>query len=712
MATSIPKKPIALQNDREKNANVVSEAMKRLDLKDPREALLCLPARFADLRRINDVIPDESDEDQRLYRLQYTGEMQGFDKNKRYVPITGGGSFSLIQHLKIELIDAQDNKLFFSVFGNPWPYKDLEAGQYLNLVGKVVYFGYENPQPYLNDVEVPPAHAVGKIWVKYLGKPGRVAGEKVESLVRAQVDNPQAYQHCATKLIGALGMSEPEAMQAAGAEEYFRGFEDVLMGLHRPQNPEQGWMAKTTANKLAALCVQAAALRQNIRHSHPDAPLSVDVGDIDILARTQKETLTASQKQVAMEIAVKLRDHKPMNVLLSGDVGTGKTLTYLLPAVAAHRAGAQVLIVAPTSILADQIARQVIDRFGEHVKSVERIRAGGKIQDHASILVGTSGSVTVATKAKYIPNLLICDEQHKLSSAVREKLVSPWTHTLEASATPIPRSLASALFGGKDILNLRECPVKKKFNCVVGDLKMRPKFAGMIKHALDNGNRAVVVYPRINQPLADATGTRPSESEVRKHEKESVISGAKALEKAFPGKVIAIHGELSEMEITAAIEAVRSGAKPLVVASTVIETGVDIPGITTMIVRDADYFGISQLHQLRGRLVRHGGEAWFGMMVNDIDALDVDTLTRLQAIEASTDGYELAERDLTIRGFGELDAGGDQSGAASNTVFRLVNLRPEDFLKKKLSQMRVEIANKSEDRAKVSREGMQTRMFA
>lgn len=658
-------------------APAVNQTLKRLNLDDPRQSLLCLPEKYSDTRTTAFVLPDEDEETPRLYNLRYTGVMEGYDRNKKPIDIDQTGNWRWIFQLKIELIDDEDNPVTWSVFGNVWPYRELVKDEYLNLVGRVQYFG---PKPYLCDVSEPPAYAIGHIWTHYKGIPGRVSGEKIEAQVLAQVDNPDAYRHCVTKLIGTLGMTDKEALEAAGASELFDSFEAVIRALHRPVDIEQGMLAKMVANKLAAVAIQSSALRHNVRHAHPDAPLAVDEADIDVLAKTQKETLTASQLRVAKSITSMMRAPKPMNALLSGDVGTGKTIPFLLAAVTAHRAGAQVAIVAPTSILADQIAKQLIMRFGTQVKGIERIVAGGKIADHASILVGTPGLVSVATKAKYSPNFLICDEQHKLPTSIREKLIKPWTHTLDVSATPIPRSLASALFGGKEILNLRECPVEKTFNCLVGDLTMRPKFSAMLKHALDNGDRAAVIYPRVN-----ANAEKPSESGDVQVEVATVLSGAKALELAFPGKVVAIHGGMKDEEIAAAIESVRDGSKPLVVASTVIETGVDIPGITAMVVRDADWFGISQLHQLRGRLVRHGGVGWFAMMVKDMNTLADDTYARLEALRTTTDGYALAEMDLIIRGFGDL-AGENQSGVATETVFRLVKMGPEDFLRKKLSK--------------------------
>lgn len=698
-----------------------NETLKRLGLTDPREAILCLPDSYSDARVPHYVIPESDDENRKLYNLRFTGELEGIDKDKKQCDLKTANGWSKTFRLKIGLVDDEGNTLSYSVFGNPWPWRNVEEGEYFNLVGKVVYFGYANPQAFLIEVEVPPAHAIGKIWVKYTGIQGRVAGEKVEALARSQLDNPDAFRHCATKLIGALGQVAKDALEDAGAGDIYNTFEELLQDLHTPETPEDGLLAKVVANKLAAMAIKASALRHNLRQPHHDAPLSVDVNDIDRLIKTQKEKYTEGQISVARDIGAMLRQPKPMNALLSGDVGTGKTLPYVTCAVAAHLAGAKVAVIAPTSILADQLYKEFVTRFGTHIKGVQRIQAGGKIEDHAYILVGTPGLTSVAKKSKYAPNFIIFDEQHKLSTAVREQLVKPWTHTLDVSATPIPRSLASALFGGKVILNLRECPVVKTFDCFIGDLSMRPAFVAMIKHALMNGERAAIVYPRVN---ASVTYSANEEGEMIKREMESVISGAAAFEKAFPGQVIAVHGGMEEDDIVEAIKLVRSGERPIVVASTVIETGVDIPGISTMIVRDADYFGISQLHQLRGRLVRRGGHGLFAMMVSTpkLEDLNEESTTRLNAIKNSTDGYYLAEVDLLNRNIGEMGDthGGNQSGATLETVFRLVKLGPQDFLKTKLSkesldsrpvsESAMKALDKQEAQEKTAR-GLQPRLF-
>jgi ATP-dependent DNA helicase RecG len=342
-----------------------------------------------------------------------------------------------------------------------------------------------------------------------------------------------------------------------------------------------------------------------------------------------------------------------------------------------------VAIIAPTSLLADQIAEQLLTRFMGQVSGIERVQAGKKIHDPNAILVCTYGLGSIAASAHYVPNLLIIDEQHKMSTTVKEAMVKPWTHVLEATATPVPRSLAAIEFGGKDILNLRGSHVKKTFRNHIADLSDRPTFAKMIREVINDGGRAAIVYPRVE---ASAEARLSAEAADAGQDTQvivdSLLEAARSLETAFPGKVVAVHGKMKDAEIARAIAMVKSGERPLLVASSVIETGIDIPSMKIMIVREADRFGIAQLTQLRGRLVRNGGVGDFVMMVKDMSLLDGKTFERLEAVRTENDGYRLAERDMELRGFGQLD-GEDQSGAAEG-VFRLLKVSSRDHIEDRL----------------------------
>lgn len=664
--------------DGERRADAASLA--RLGLNDPKESLLCLPAAYADCRTPQRSMPDKDDEDRRLYLLTLTGNFFGYARNKRQVANFGiDGWDSARVHackggrLAVELRDQRGNIVTWSQFGGAYQaqreFGESSSGDPLVIVARATRMGRSFV---LDNAEPVPARAVGKIWTKYLGIAGRVSGDVVERLVIAQLDNPDALRWCATKLVGATGLRVADALAAVAKPDDgpgFASFEQLLRSLHVPASPEEGWAARATCNRLAALAVQSAALRHHSRAAHPQAPLPVDLGSLDAIARTQPETLTAEQRAAIRGIAEAFTDPKPLNGLLTGDVGTGKTLAYLIPLVAAQRAGARVAIIAPTELLANQISLQAIERFGPHGARVERVPTGArKIHDPGAILVSTYGLGSTAKRCDYAPQVLVCDEQHKMSTEAREALLRPWTHVLEASATPIPRSLAAALYGGMKTFTLLESPVRKNVHSLVYDIKDRPRGASMLKWVLRTGQKAAVIYPRV---------------ESRDHCAQTVLTAAAALELAFPGKVAVLHGGMSDAEKSAMMAMVRSGERPIIVGSTVMETGIDIPLMAGMIVRDADRFGASQLHQLRGRLARNGGEAWFMMMVEDLDLVPQDARARLQAVAETNNGYKLAEMDLVQRGFGDLD-GTDQSGAAE-TVFKLVRLRPEDFLRNKLA---------------------------
>lgn len=651
----------------------VSQTVSRLGLAEPREALLCLPQAYTDCRHPQRRLPDQSERGSSLYLLTHTGDIRGFDKDRKLVINVGRDGFdpALIRRVKYVDIDLRDEcgtTVTMRQFGSGWGVRDICSGDPALVIGRVVWsnkHGVSNCM--LFDTELPPARVVNRIWVRYSGIPGRVTGESVEALVRQQLDNPDAWQLCAAKLVGATGQPGRQALEAVG-DRIFESFEHLLRTLHAPTDLDDAYYARAVCNRLAAYSIEAAALRHHVRHPHSRAPLAISEAVIEAMARTQKERLSEEQWAAIRGVAAALRGPKPLNGLLSGDVGTGKTLTFLIPAVAAHQAGAQVAIMAPTDLLANQIAAQAQGRFGAHAR-IERVLAGKKIVDPGAILIGTPGFVTVAKKSGYRPNLLICDEQHKMGADSRETLAEPWTHVLDVSATPVPRTLATALYGGMQIFNLRKCPVDKRIGSRVYDVADRRRALGAIKWALDAGKKAAVIYPRVNTKSADS---------------KTVLSAAQVFERAFPGKVAVLHGGLSAAEEAQTMELIRAGDRPLVVGSTVMEIGIDIPGMAAMVVRDADHFGVAQLHQLRGRLARNGGEGWFIMMVEALDNLPEETAQRLNAVASTTDGYELAEMDLRQRGFGDLD--GEQQTGATNGVFKLVQLKAEDFLGAKLAK--------------------------
>ncbi|MBS0454084.1 MAG: DEAD/DEAH box helicase [Proteobacteria bacterium] len=683
-----------------------STLLSRLKLTDPDLALLCVPSEYVDcgrsITRLRDA--DTSGKVSQLLSLAVTGEVKAVRRDKRTVMSHGKIVQSLeelqdepfavwknIGRLQLELVDQAGQTAKLSSF-QPLGWRSIRVGQTLHFIGTTKWFGDELC---ISSELEPPSEAIGGIWTRYAGIPGQISAESIAEMVHAVRYKDAAYLKAAREIVSAMQLDEVAVLELVQYDQTeqpasvpkFERLGDLLGALHLPRTVQGGARALQLAQRISAASIRTAARSQSIRHAHRDAPLIVPDQQVLDLAATQPETLSQDQKVAILGIANGLRSPVPMNALLSGDVGTGKTLAFLLPAVVAHQNGALVAIVAPTIILANQIAKQIARRFGAVIRGVERVEAGKKIQNPGHILIGTSGLTGACAKANLVPNLVILDEQHKLSVQTRSALVGPATHVLEATATPIPRSLATVFFDGLDVFSLRQAPVERQITSHVIDVANRGQVSRAIRDTIAGGRRVLVVYPRLDTvEITKKSKTKKGEqldlnsapAPALTRAAQGVLEAAATFEQAFPGKVAVLHGELSDEDKEREIEQVRRLEKPLAVASVVVETGIDIPDIGLVVVRDADQLGLSQLHQLRGRLVRNGGAADFFMMVESIDNLEDAALERLVACRLTTDGYRLAEIDMRQRGFGSYVD--DSQTGNTQGVFRLTKIAPADFL--------------------------------
>ncbi|TAL65719.1 MAG: DEAD/DEAH box helicase [Burkholderiaceae bacterium] len=685
---------------------VAQSILSRLKLADPELALLCVPGEFVDCTNLIDDLDnvDDSGQTSHLLSVQVTDRIKAFSRDKKPLYGRGGVLSSLEQlqrlgfhawrdigRLQIEVQDSFGHVAQLSSF-TPWSWRTIQVGRTLHLIGTVKRYG---PTLYLNSDLEPPEGAIGGIWTRYKGVQGQVSAESVEQAVHDVRYRDDAYLKAEREIVASLQMDEAAVLDLVQYDQNdvpvgaprFLSLRDFIRTLHMPATVAEGERALLLANRITAAGIRAEARSGSVRYPSRDAPLIVPDQQILDLAATQPEVLTEDQRDAALGIARSLRSPTPMNALLSGDVGTGKTLAFLLPAVVAHQNGARVAIMAPTIILANQIARQIATRFHDSIRGVERVLAGKKIQNPGHILVGTSGLPASCSKSGYVPNLLVLDEQHKLSVQTRGALVGPATHVLEATATPIPRSLATVFFDGVQVFSLKKSPVKRDIKSHVLDVNARAQVSRAMRETVELGRRVLVVYPRL-QTVEVMKKSRQGKDEQlslgddleveTKRSVQGVIEAAHTFEAAFPGKVAVLHGLLSDEEKEQVIEQVRSLEKPVLVASVVVETGIDIPDIGLLVVRDADRMGLSQLHQLRGRLARNGGGADFFMMVESLDEVEDSTLERLVACRSTTDGYRLAEIDMKQRGFGSYVD--DSQSGASQGVFRLTRIAPADFL--------------------------------
>jgi ATP-dependent DNA helicase RecG len=374
--------------------------------------------------------------------------------------------------------------------------------------------------------------------------------------------------------------------------------------------------------------------------------------------------LTDAQTQVLREIRRDMAGPRPMRRLLQGDVGSGKTIVAACTALMALESGANVAVMAPTEILAEQHWRR-FRRWLEPVGIAVELRSGGTKtgvetgqKELALQKTGVSPlKLWVGTHAlleeRFAPEslgLVIIDEQHKFGVAQREHLVrkGAYPHLLVMTATPIPRTLGLTLYGDLDISVLAQGPPGRgRIKTFVRDAASLPKVWKFVGEQLSKGRQAYVVYSRL--------------------EEEDSTAGVKAVEKEFhhvekifePWRAGLLHGRLKSEEKSRVMAAFDANELQVVLATSVVEVGLDVPNATVMVIQNAEQFGLAQLHQLRGRIGR-GAEDSYCILITA--GKTEESRQRLKIMEETFDGFRIAEEDLRLRGPGEF-LGRQQSGA-------------------------------------------------
>ncbi|MCU1244466.1 MAG: recG [Acidobacteria bacterium] len=382
--------------------------------------------------------------------------------------------------------------------------------------------------------------------------------------------------------------------------------------------------------------------------------------------------LTVAQKRVVKEIAGDLQDSRPMYRLLQGDVGSGKTIVALIAAVIMIRNGHQVALLAPTEILVEQHyqrIRQLVDGQLVVAKAVgsagageRRTLAAGLREGFIQLVIGTHALIEDRIAFKSL-GLAIVDEQHRFGVEQRQKLFAKGEtpDILVMTATPIPRSLALAMYGDLELSVIDELPPGRQ------RIVTKVRRAGQIERVyqfidgeLEAGAQAYIVYPIIDE--SEKVNLKP------------LTAGFAKIQERFPNRRVAmLHGRMSASEKDEAMQRFKRGELDILVSTTVIEVGIDVANASIMLIVDADRFGLSQLHQLRGRVGR-GERKSYCILVHD-DSVAPEGLQRLQLFEGTRDGFDVADRDLELRGPGEF-LGTRQSGAARFRFGNIVRDQP------------------------------------
>jgi ATP-dependent DNA helicase RecG len=373
-------------------------------------------------------------------------------------------------------------------------------------------------------------------------------------------------------------------------------------------------------------------------------------------------SLTEAQKRVIREIRKDMGSGRQMNRLLQGDVGSGKTLVALMSMLIAIDNGYQACIMAPTEILAEQhlqTIRNFLQDMPIRVELLTGIVKGkrrqeildGLLDGSVQILVGTHAVIEDTVQFAHL-GFVVVDEQHRFGVAQRAKL---WTkgvnppHVLVMTATPIPRTLAMTLYGDLDVSVIDELPPGRKpvVTQHVYDNSMRTLYDG-IRQQINEGRQVYIVFPLIE--------------ESEKIDLKNLEAGFEVLRQVFPEfRMSKVHGKMKPAEKEAEMQQFVQGKTQILVATTVIEVGVNVPNASVMVILEAQRFGLSQLHQLRGRVGR-GADQSYCILVTGYQ-LSADTRKRIDIMCETNDGFRIAEADLKLRGPGDLE-GTQQSGMA------------------------------------------------
>ncbi|MBL0706405.1 ATP-dependent DNA helicase RecG [Sinomonas cellulolyticus] len=524
-------------------------------------------------------------------------------------------------------------------------------------------------------------------------------------------------------LLGQLDLEALTDPLPASLRAQYRlpGIAEAYRMIHIPATAQEWAAARRRFQYEEALVLQTALARRKAQHSLlPSRPSPARRGGLlEAFDARLPFTLTDGQRQVGETLAAELAADHPMNRLLQGEVGSGKTVVALRAMLQVVDDGGQAALLAPTEVLAAQhfesirrtlgpLAREGLLGADDGVEVV--LLTGGQSggERRRSLLAAASGEagIVVGTHALLSENvqfadlgLVVVDEQHRFGveqrDALRAKsLATP--HLLVMTATPIPRTVAMTVFGDLETSLLRELPAGRApiATHVVGLLE-NPSWARRIweraREEIDAGRQVYVVCPTIGEsgedegdlePLDEAPpGGSASGAGQERRPAASVTAVLAQLtgEHALDGTRLGVlHGRLDSAEKSAAMDAFASGATDLLVATTVVEVGVDVPNATLMVILDADRFGIAQLHQLRGRVGR-GGHPGTCLLVTSLEP-GHPSRARLDAVAASTDGFVLAQKDLENRREGDI-LGATQSGRRS-TLRLLRVLRDADVIER------------------------------
>jgi ATP-dependent DNA helicase RecG len=608
-------------------------ALARLGIATPRQALWYLPFRyddFSDLRPLAQLIPDEKQSAR--VRVEAVRIEPGFGRRP--------------QRVIAQLSDHEGGSAEAIWFGRRYVERRLQPGDEVIVSGKVTQRGWRTQftSPEFSPVGHESVHTARVVPVYRLT--GGVTQKRLRELLARILE--ASLSAIEDPLTDAERDELPDLVDALRAAHFPEDAGDIAPALDRLAFDELMALQLTLAQARRARD-ELAAPRIEVA---PDARA-------EIVAALPFE-LTGDQATAVEAIAVDLASERPMRRLLQGDVGSGKTAVAAIALACAVRAGWQAVLMAPTEILARQHhagLAPLLDGLGVRAEFLSgSLTPARKREIHdaigggmAEVVIGTHAVISEAVAFPRL-GLAVVDEQHRFGVGQRAALQAKGSgrepHLLALTATPIPRTLALTVYGDLSISTIRELPPgRQPIRTEIRDRRALPKIEAFLAAEAAEGRQSFVVVPLVAE--SDALQAASAEAE------------AERLTAALPHlRVGLVHGQQRADERDATMTAFAGGEKDILVATTVIEVGIDVPNASVILIEDAERFGLAQLHQLRGRVGR-GGHRSFCILLSD--ATDPLAQERLAVVRGSQDGFHIAEQDLRLRGAGNL-LGTRQSG--------------------------------------------------
>jgi ATP-dependent DNA helicase RecG len=619
--------------------------LQTLGIHVPEQILLHLPKDYLDMTHVEEqVMESHCDGLYRIYRVVVSTK-PSFASSVGQTP-----------RISFMVTDGH-TPVRITVFGAVFEWKFLSVADVIFVRAKVRIW---NGELQLESPELVKAQAVGKIVPVYRGKKGVVAAETFAEYAQEALQN---HIEGTSEYIRRSfdGFDEDYLFRQAGVTGY-QSIAEIILQIHAPETLEQAKNAIHAARKLAAFEIVKESRKRKQKKPEARSAIMIKPDEWREVAKSIPYEPTDDQKQAITEIVKDLSSPYTMSRLLNGDVGTGKSYVIGITAMLANQAGAKVAILTPNLLLVDQL----YDEFSQWWPKQSFVKALGTTKSlpliDNPIVIGTVALLNRLERHKWTPDYLIVDEQERFSIKQREQLAKVHTNMLESTATCIPRTAAMITHGGMDISILTQSPVKKKIQTRFVGINERARLFEHVTKMIESGGQVAIIYPQVSG----------------QDEKKSAIEAFSVWERTFPGKAICVHGKMSSDEKQDAIQKIKDGHYSLIVSTTILERGVTIPKLRTGIVVNPERYGVTQLHQLRGRLVRKGGLGYFFLYAPD--SIDEDAHARINLLVDIEEGHKLAEMDMEMRGFGDLsDDADDQHGLSRSGLFQGIKMRPSDI---------------------------------